>query len=135
MTSFFYVKECPEKETCSDAAWSRAKVWGWTEQEARERLISHLTSSGLHQMMLEEATALADLCELEEEPWTEPQPKKPRMAPGQAKGSSKGSGGGGSSCSSEQVMQQLATMLSAGIQQPHKTFSIHDLDLESQTSP
>ena len=64
--SWFWVKVCPRAEACSEQAFKRAKVWGWTEQEARDRLSQHLQASSLHEMSEEDAKGIADGVDLEE---------------------------------------------------------------------
>ena len=40
--------QCPFPEDCSQQAWKRAKVWGWTMEAVRNQLHNHLTQSRLH---------------------------------------------------------------------------------------
>ena len=39
---FYYFDACPLAVQCSDASWKKAKVWGWTPEEAKARLVRHL---------------------------------------------------------------------------------------------
>ena len=39
---FYYYDACPCAVQCSEASWKKAKVWGWTPEEAKARLMRHL---------------------------------------------------------------------------------------------
>ena len=40
--TFFYYETCPCAVQCSASVWKNAKVWGWTPEEAKARLVRHL---------------------------------------------------------------------------------------------
>ena len=64
MREFFFVEECPCAEECTQAAWKRASVWGWTHEKAKAQLVLHLVNSGHHEMTEEDAANLAEMVEL-----------------------------------------------------------------------
>ena len=35
---YYFAAGCPMEAQCSAAAWKRASVWGWSEEEAKQRL-------------------------------------------------------------------------------------------------
>ena len=35
---YYFATHCPMEAQCSAAAWKRAAVWGWSEEEAKHRL-------------------------------------------------------------------------------------------------
>ena len=84
MPTYFYLEECPEKETCSSTAWKRAAVWGWNLEDAKNNLIRHLMVSQLHAMDKDTATLQAECVQWMEAEWEEqPQPKRQRTGHGQ----------------------------------------------------
>ena len=58
--TWFSVEQCPRAEQCTEQAFKRAKVWGWTEQECRDQLYRHLRTSGFHQLSEEDAGGVVD---------------------------------------------------------------------------
>ena len=66
---------------CSSQAWKRSACWGWTEQEARNRLVEHLVTSSKHHMQREEAINLAEEHEIRSDVY-EQQTKKQRRVEG-----------------------------------------------------
>ena len=48
MPLIYWCTKCPLEEECSQSAWKRAQVWGYTREEAVKRCVDHLTKSGLH---------------------------------------------------------------------------------------
>ena len=79
-TTFVFCPACPLAETCSPGAWKRAGVWGWDEQEAREKLRHHLVMSGLHQCSEEDADYLIESVIWEVDEYTAPDPPAPKKA-------------------------------------------------------
>ena len=67
MPAFWWCKECPVSSMCSDAAWKRAKTWGWSKEEAISSVTRHLTSSSLHQLAHSDAEQLAELADYQED--------------------------------------------------------------------
>lgn len=59
----FFVRECPCSDRCSTQAWKRAAVWGYSQEEAREKLIKHLIRSGVHLLPKPDAALMANLAE------------------------------------------------------------------------
>jgi hypothetical protein len=77
-TPYFYVPCCPSPE-CTTEAFKRAQVWGWTRDEAKQRLITHLMRSGHHMLPKEDAEVIAADVELEEDEYkTKPQEQPQR---------------------------------------------------------
>lgn len=68
-TNYYFFGSCPCPDQCSDAAWKRSKVWGWTEEEARQRLRQHLQHSGLHQQDSSEAKMWSESAEVTVQEW------------------------------------------------------------------
>jgi len=62
---YYYFATCPLYDDCSAMSWSKAKCWGWTEDEAKEQLFQHLVRSGLHELDPEEAWAQVEAATLE----------------------------------------------------------------------
>ena len=82
---FFYISQCPLHEECSEAAWKRASIWAWSEEQARERLREHLRKSGRHSSAkAEDIDVLCELVEVVKEEWAEPQAKRARPAAARA---------------------------------------------------
>ena len=79
-TTFVFCPACPLAETCSPGAWKRAGVWGWDEQEAREKLRHHLVMSGLHQCSEDDADYLIESVIWEVDEYTAPDPPAPKKA-------------------------------------------------------
>ena len=89
--AYFYCVACPRSETCSQQAWKRASIWGWSEDECRKRLRHHLANSSLHKeefacadgLSPEEVAAVADVIEeiVTESEVTEPLARRQRLAP------------------------------------------------------
>ena len=80
---YFYAACCPLHHECSQASWSRAKAWGWSEDECKQAVAEHLFKSMLHAgiAIRDDAMATAEMTEIVEEAWTEPPPaKKQRQA-------------------------------------------------------
>ena len=71
---YFYVAQCPEKAFCSDKAWKRAQIWGYSEEECRERLRKHLVESSLHLLNVDVADDMAKGVDLQEEPYESDEP-------------------------------------------------------------
>ena len=81
--TYFYAACCPLHHECSQASWSRAKAWGWSEDECKQAVAEHLFKSMLHAgiAIRDDAMATAEMTEIVEEAWTEPPPaKKQRQA-------------------------------------------------------
>ena len=54
--------ECPHKEDCSSAAWSRADCWSFmSESVVRGRIARHLNVSALHRLTADDAQDSAEL--------------------------------------------------------------------------
>ena len=89
--AYFYCVACPRSETCSQQAWKRASIWGWSEDECRKRLRHHLANSSLHKeefacadgLSPEEVAAVADVIEeiVTESEVTEPLARGQFLAP------------------------------------------------------
>ena len=89
--AYFYCVACPRAETCSQQAWKRASIWGWSEDECRKRLRHHLANSSLHKEEFAcadgsspgEVAAVADVIEdiVTESEVTEPLARRKPMAP------------------------------------------------------
>ena len=62
--TWFWVEQCPRAEECTEQAFKRAKVWGWTEQECRDQLYRHLRTSGLHHLSEEDAGGIVESVEM-----------------------------------------------------------------------
>lgn len=79
---YFKAQCCPDQERCSDASWDRAKVWGYTEEEARQKLKEHLENSSKHNQNLEpeEIEVMVQSAEVVEAEWAQPVAKKSRMS-------------------------------------------------------
>ncbi len=66
---YYYVESCPAQHECSRSSWNNAKIWGWTELEARQQLDKHLGNSSLHKsvcdkdrkILVEDANLVADV--------------------------------------------------------------------------
>jgi len=69
---FFYVQTCPRAEACSARSWKQGRVWDWTEEEARARLVNHLVNSGNHLMDPQEAEEVAEEGVIEQDKWPDP---------------------------------------------------------------
>ena len=76
MSQFFFFEECPLKEECSGAAWKRCACWGWTEAEAKQRLVEHLVRSDKHSLSKEDAAGWAEASELKTDVYEEPKKRK-----------------------------------------------------------
>ena len=80
---FFFLTECPEP-SCSHASFKKAGVWGYTVDDAKVRLVHHLTKSSYHSLSKAEATDMAENVawelsgEHEEDEQQVPQCKRPR---------------------------------------------------------
>ena len=48
LTKYYYVLECPLASECNRDNFKKWKVWGETPAGAREKLLAHLCSCGLH---------------------------------------------------------------------------------------
>jgi hypothetical protein len=55
MPSYIAFTECPLKESCTRNSFKAASVWGWTEQEARDRCVAHLMNSPYHNCSKDDA--------------------------------------------------------------------------------
>ena len=75
--SYFYCKVCPMQK-CSPQSWKKARVWGWTEDEAKHYLIQHLVHSGHHQLAADAAKQVADAHAIYFHEGEEPPLKQPR---------------------------------------------------------
>ena len=65
--NYWFCKICPAAEECSEQAFSRAKCWGWTLGECKNRVYKHLQSSGKHTALSKaDRTSLTDNAEYEE---------------------------------------------------------------------
>lgn len=93
---YFFVAECPLKETCTPSAWKKAACWGWSLEEARSQVVRHLMKSGHHQMGKDAAEELADTIEIEQAPYEEPRPSKRARHQGPRPTTSDDSGGASS---------------------------------------
>ena len=73
--TYFKVCECPDLERCSDASWSKAKVWGYSEEEVRNQLHDHLSKSSLHNVDLDEdeINEMVTKAVVIEETWSQPE--------------------------------------------------------------
>ena len=74
-TSYHVFMECPLKHECSEASFKKASCWGWTPEEAKERLKTHLMKSGNHKHNdftddTVETILESVMGELQELPWT-----------------------------------------------------------------
>jgi len=64
--TMFFIRHCPMNVSCSSQSFKRAQVWGPTEQEARDRLLRHLTVSGSHtDIDYDDARTFVQLAEVE----------------------------------------------------------------------
>jgi hypothetical protein len=75
MVKYFYVNAWPLAETCSKAAWDNAKVWGYTDAEARSACAKHLHKSGKHYLTASDAENLAKLADMVTDEWEDPSVK------------------------------------------------------------
>ena len=102
MSKYFFVEQCPANHTyykdrrdegiddgnrcpCSTDSWKRKGVWGWTDEECRERLLAHLVESGFHKMNANDAMSLTDSEILQTETYDLPRkrPRPPSLPPPQ----------------------------------------------------
>ena len=102
---FFYVEECPCASECSAAAWKRANVWGWSEDECKACLVRHLQTSGNHLIPEADALQYADCVELKSDIYTPAPESKQKRRRGGGQDSS-GSGGVSSNDEQKQLIQQ-----------------------------
>ena len=98
---------CPCADACSDAAWKRAQVWGWTAEEARARLAQHLQTSSLHGCERDNAEAIAETTELLQDEYEvdEKEPKKRKTKSG-----GKGESGGKSDTGGEDIPLTVSSL-------------------------
>ena len=70
MSHYFTIAKCPDEQHCSPQAWKNAKIWGWTEDECKAKLFTHLTTSSKHYGLLDasDASILAEEAVTEEKP-------------------------------------------------------------------
>lgn len=81
---FFYVQHCPLDLECSQQSWRKARVWGWTEDECRARLLHHLICSSHHaghneeevEAIVETTTLIEDF----DDEVVRPEPKRQRAS-------------------------------------------------------
>jgi len=52
---YYYYRTCPCSKDCSSTSWNKAEAWGWSEDEAKAKLVKHLVLSDLHGLSEEEA--------------------------------------------------------------------------------
>ena len=78
--TYYSLEACPCSEECSDQAFNRAKIWGWSPAEARERLSRNLQLSEKHLLEKSLADEFAQGAELVEGEHSEqPASQRPRI--------------------------------------------------------
>ena len=83
MPPYFTFAECPLKESCSRSSFKGASVWGWSEQEARDRCVAHLMNSPYHKCSEDDAQIYVNGAEFQEFDYNPPPAKKGRNQPQQ----------------------------------------------------
>jgi hypothetical protein len=81
MSSYFTFSECPLKESCSRSSFKGASVWGWSEQEARDRCVAHLMNSPYHKCSQDDAETHVNGAEFQEFDYNPPAAKKGKNQP------------------------------------------------------
>ena len=81
MPSYFTFTECPLKESCSRSSFKAASVWGWNEQEARDRCVAHLMNSPYHNCSKDDAETYVCGGEFQEFDYEPPAAKKSKNQP------------------------------------------------------
>ena len=88
---YFRCKECPLAHECDERNFSTWKPWGYTADDARDRVMAHLEHSGLHKAVeaemetdrtdeYKELVSNVDIVEEDEPAVSEPKQKKARSA-------------------------------------------------------
>jgi len=116
MPLFFWPKDgCPQKDKCSDQAWKRANIWGWTKEEVHDELVRHLVQSSRHNMEKEEAEALVETVECDTANWDEEAEAQFQQATKRRRqGSSYGGGSKGSASTADVVACTIAHLQQQG---------------------
>ncbi len=57
---WYRIDACPVAHECSRQAFTRSKVWGWSEEGAKERLHHHLLNSSCHKDTFSDKYAIED---------------------------------------------------------------------------
>jgi hypothetical protein len=81
MPIYFTFPECPLKESCSRSSFKGASVWGWNEQEARDRCVAHLMNSPYHNCSQDDAEIHVNGAFFQELDYNPPPAKKGKNQP------------------------------------------------------
>ena len=57
---YFTCEACPQADSCTAQAWSRAKCWAWSEEECRKRVLHHLLFSSHHKFSYKDVLFTAE---------------------------------------------------------------------------
>ena len=77
---YYFLEECPAKDTCTAQAWRKARVWGWTSDECLQKLRLHLKNCSLRHCDDDMIENMVCDAQLSTATWTPPH-KKQRQEP------------------------------------------------------
>ena len=63
---YFWAKQCPMQEGCSNQSWKKAQRWGDAAEACRAQVVKHLMTSGHHNLNHADAVELANMVDIME---------------------------------------------------------------------